>query len=127
MTVPPPYSPFGNGAFEIAVIERMVFDLDREPLVTRIERRTFGDRPGFEDAVELEPQIVMQPRRVVLLDHKAKMLGGRELTSPVGSAVFVKSRFSRYVLSFFNATAKTSIRSAPRGNPRNKNPSSRWG
>ena len=30
---------FRNGAFEIAVIQRMVLDLDREPLVVRIERR----------------------------------------------------------------------------------------
>jgi hypothetical protein len=30
----------------------MIFDLDCEPLVMRIEGRAFGDRPGFEDALE---------------------------------------------------------------------------
>ena len=30
---------FRNGPFEVAVIERMVLDLDRQPLVVRIERR----------------------------------------------------------------------------------------
>src|SRR4029077_14799791 len=54
----------GDGAFEIAVIERMVFPFNREPLVARIERGPPRDRPGFEDAVELEPEIVMQARRV---------------------------------------------------------------
>ena len=38
LTVPPPYSPFGNRAFEVAIVERMVLDLDRQPLVMRIER-----------------------------------------------------------------------------------------
>ena len=28
---------FGNGAFEITVIERVILDLDRQPLVVRIE------------------------------------------------------------------------------------------
>ncbi len=59
-----------NGAFEIAVIERMVLDLDREPLVVRIERGTARHCPRFENAVELQPEIVMQPSRVMLLDHE---------------------------------------------------------
>src|ERR1700745_3029306 len=41
-----------NGAFKVAVIQRMVLDLDCEPLVMWIEGRTLGDRPGFEDAVQ---------------------------------------------------------------------------
>ena len=36
---------FRNGAFEIAVIERMVLDLDRESLVVRVERRATRHRP----------------------------------------------------------------------------------
>ena len=72
--MPPPYWLFGNGAFEIAVIERMVLDLDRQPLVVRIERGTARHRPGFEDAVEFQPEIVMQPGRVVLLDHEPPLL-----------------------------------------------------
>ena len=64
----------GNSAFEIAVIERVILDLDRQPLVVRIDRGTARHRPGLEDAVELEPEIVMQPRRVVLLDHESPLL-----------------------------------------------------
>ena len=68
----------GNGAFEIAVIERMVFDFHREPLVVRIERGPAGDRPGLEHAVEFEPEIVVQPGRGMLLDHEATPLRGRD-------------------------------------------------
>ena len=63
-----------NGAFEIAVVERMVFHFHRQPLVARIERGPPGDRPGFEDAIELEPEIVMQARRIMLLDHETPLL-----------------------------------------------------
>jgi hypothetical protein len=44
-----------NGAFKVALIQRMVFDLDCEPLVLRIEGRALGDGPGFENVVEFEP------------------------------------------------------------------------
>src|SRR6202011_4603490 len=68
-----------NRAFEIAVVERMVLDLDREPLVMRVERRSSRDGPGFENTVEFEPQIVVQPRRVMLLDDEAALLGRGDL------------------------------------------------
>ena len=58
-------------AFEVAVIQRMVFDLDREPLVVGIEGRALGDGPGFEDAVEFEPQVVMQVRCRMLLNRRS--------------------------------------------------------
>ncbi len=57
--------------FEIAVVERMIFHLDGEALVMRIERGAAGHRPGFEDAVELKTKIVVQPGRVMLLDDEA--------------------------------------------------------
>jgi hypothetical protein len=34
-----------NGTFKVAVIQRMVFDLDRKPLVMRIKGRALGDGP----------------------------------------------------------------------------------
>ena len=68
-----------NRAFEIAVVERMVLDLDREPLVMRVERRSSRDGPGFEHAVEFQPEIVVQARCGMLLDHEAALLGRRDL------------------------------------------------
>ena len=69
---------FGNGALEVAVVERMVLDLDRQALDRRIERRPLGDRPRLEGAVELETEIVVQPRGVVALHHEAQRLAGRD-------------------------------------------------
>src|SRR5882724_7155530 len=57
----------------------MVFDLDRQPLVLRIERRPARHCPRFEDAVELEAEIVMQPRCVMLLDHEPPLSRRRHL------------------------------------------------
>ena len=69
---------FGNGALEVAVVERMVLDLDRQPLDRRIERRALGHRPRLEGAVELQAEIVVQPRGVVALHHEAQGLAGRD-------------------------------------------------
>ena len=57
----------------------MIFDLDRKPLVMGIERRPFGHSPGFENAIQLEPQIVVEAGGVVLLDDEAAT--GRGLDS----------------------------------------------
>src|SRR3954447_9303769 len=75
---------FGNGAFEVAVVERMIFDLDGQPLVTRIERWAFGHRPGFEHTVEFQPEIIMQPAGVVLLDHESPLGGRSDLNLAAG-------------------------------------------
>jgi hypothetical protein len=37
--------PFGNRAFEVAVIERMIFNLDGEALVLWVQRRAARDGP----------------------------------------------------------------------------------
>src|SRR3981189_2114169 len=60
----------GNGALEVAVVERMVLDLDRQPLVVRIERGAAGHCPRLEGAVEFESKVVMQARGVVALDDE---------------------------------------------------------
>ena len=61
----------GDRPFKVAIIEGMIFDLDRKPLVIGIERRSFGHSPGFENAIQLEPQIVVELGGVVLLDDEA--------------------------------------------------------
>src|SRR5258708_26973488 len=63
-----------DDALEAAVFERMVFDVDREPLVLRIETRALGYRPAQQHAAELEPEVVMQAARSVLLDHERQRL-----------------------------------------------------
>ncbi len=49
----------------------MILDLHGEALVIGIERRALGNGPGFEDAIHLETEVVVQPRGAVALDHEA--------------------------------------------------------
>ena len=52
--------PFGNAALERRVVERMVFDVDRQALDLGVERRAFGHRPAFQRAIEFQAKVVMQ-------------------------------------------------------------------
>ncbi len=57
---------------EPAIFERMVLDMDGETLFARIKARPARHRPAFQCAVELEPKIVMQPARGMLLHDKGE-------------------------------------------------------
>jgi len=61
----------GDHALEIGVAHRMVLGAHRESLVGGIGARPPGHRPAFKHAVDLEPEVVMEPRRIVLLDDEA--------------------------------------------------------
>jgi hypothetical protein len=67
----------GDGALEIAIVERVVLDLDGQALVVRITRGPARHGPGLEDAVELEAEVVVQAGRVVALDHETPLRGRR--------------------------------------------------
>src|SRR5580704_3432360 len=49
----------------------MILDLHGQTLIRRIERGPFGHRPGFQYAFHLQPEVVVQACRIVLLDHEA--------------------------------------------------------
>ncbi len=85
--------------FERAVFERMVLDMHRKPLHRRVQARTFRHRPGFQRAVEFEPEVVMQASGVVFLDHireRVRRLAGSRFC---GRALFSGNagRFRRFV------------------------------
>jgi hypothetical protein len=67
----------GDGAFEIAVVQRMIFDFHRETFVGRIDRGAARHRPGLEHAVPFQAQIVVQLPCRVLLHDEAQSRGGR--------------------------------------------------
>ena len=50
----------------------VVLDRHGQPPDTRIERGSFGNRPGSQDLAEPDPQIEMQRRRVMDLHHEAR-------------------------------------------------------
>src|ERR1700731_1765038 len=62
--------PFGNDALEPAIVDRVVLALNCEPLLAGVGARALRDCPTLQDAVELEPKIIVQPACGVLLDDK---------------------------------------------------------
>ncbi len=54
-------------ALEVHVVDGVVLDVHRQPLVGRIRRRPLRHGPGLQHAVELEPKVVVSPARGVLL------------------------------------------------------------
>jgi hypothetical protein len=59
-----------NDALECAVFDGMVFRFHREPLLGGLQAGSPGYRPALQDAVEFEPEVVMEVRCRVLLDHE---------------------------------------------------------
>ena len=68
----------------------MVLDVDGEVLLAGLERHAFRDRPAGERAVPLEPEVVVQPPRVVALDHEDRRLPLLPLSN--GSGVLPRVR-----------------------------------
>src|SRR6266566_7462678 len=50
----------GNLALETGVVKRMIFNMNGEALIGRVERRSLGHRPGLQRAVYRQTEIVMQ-------------------------------------------------------------------
>src|SRR5262249_41464758 len=61
-------------AVELRVLERVVLDVHRERALARLERDPLRDGPARERAVALEPEVVVEPARVVALDDEDRRL-----------------------------------------------------
>ncbi len=67
---------FRNLPFEVGVVLRMIFRLHRQPLVGVALGRSFGHSPRLQRPIDRQPEIVVQPRCPVLLNHEGvAMLG----------------------------------------------------
>jgi hypothetical protein len=62
---------FRDMSLEFQILDRMVFRLDGEPLITGVERWSFAHRPGLEDAAYLQTKIEVEHGSVVLLHDEA--------------------------------------------------------
>src|SRR5262249_39285237 len=62
--------------FEASIFERMIFDLHRQSLVRGVEIGPLGNGPALQDTVELEAEVVMEGRRIVLLDDERSLALG---------------------------------------------------
>ena len=61
-------------ALEGGVLERVVLDVHREVLLPRLEGNAFRHGPAGESAVALEPEVVVEPPRVVPLHDEDRLL-----------------------------------------------------
>ena len=58
-------------AFEQGVAQRMILRANREALIGRVEARSTGHSPALQRSVELQAEVIVQPRGVMLLDDEA--------------------------------------------------------
>ena len=77
-----------DDALEVEVLDRVVLDVDGHPPRLGVEGRTLGDGPADEHAVDLEPEVVVEPRGTVALDDEPAGLAG-------GGGRDVRCRFRR--------------------------------
>src|SRR5215813_14052431 len=49
----------------------MILDFNSQSAIVWVQGRPLCNRPGLEDAIHLQPQIVVKPGGGVLLDHEA--------------------------------------------------------
>ena len=82
-------------ALERRVVERMVLDVDGQMALAGGQRQPFGTAQLGERAVALEPEVVVQPPRVMALDDEDRRPAAAA-PPPNGSGVRAGSRLPRY-------------------------------
>jgi hypothetical protein len=79
--------PFRNHALEAAVIHRMIFGLDGEPLFGWVECRTFWNCPGTKHALHFQAEVVMKTGGAVFLNDETVALCLLDFTFGFGRLV----------------------------------------
>ena len=65
-----PIFSLGDTSFEVEIAQRMIRDLDRESLDTRLRRRTLRYSPALQYAIKFEPKVPVKTRCVMFLDDE---------------------------------------------------------
>src|SRR5262245_24914791 len=68
-----------NSALELVVSNRMIFHFDSQALLTRHKAWSARHRPALHHAVELQTQIIVQPRCGMFLNDKRVAAFARDL------------------------------------------------
>ena len=68
-----------DDAFELRILQRMVFNMNRQPFLAGIEAGPLGHSPAFQRPVELEPEIVVQAGRGVFLNDIDRPISRRPM------------------------------------------------
>ncbi|MNP00840.1 hypothetical protein D3C76_926370 [compost metagenome] len=66
---------FGDMAFEVGVVQRVVLHVHGQAAHLGVQRRPFGDGPAFQRAIELQAEVVVQVAGIVLLDAELQRVG----------------------------------------------------
>ena len=69
-----PVLALGDLALEARVVERVVLYMDGEVALAGLEWHALRHRPGKKNAVALEPEVVVEPTRVVTLNDEDRAL-----------------------------------------------------
>ena len=72
----------GDHALELAVLDRVILDVHRQPLVGGVDRRALRHRPRQQHAVVLDAEVVVQRGGQVLLDAEEARLAALALPRP---------------------------------------------
>src|SRR5690606_6684599 len=60
-----------DGAFKREILQRVIFRLKGGTFHAHLCGDSFGDGPGLENAVHLQPKVIVEMRRGVFLDDEA--------------------------------------------------------
>src|ERR1700722_2088165 len=60
----------GDGVLELRVVNRVVLRATGHPPVLRVDRGAARDHPRHQDAVDLQPKVVVVAARRMMLDHE---------------------------------------------------------
>jgi hypothetical protein len=60
----------GNHTLELGIFEGMVIRTYGQALLGRVHRRPVGDRPRYQNAIDRQPEIIVQPTGAMLLNDK---------------------------------------------------------
>src|SRR5262249_27328168 len=90
---------FRYDPLEVAVVDRMVLDHYRHPLVSRVQRRAAGNRPRAQHPLHLQAKIKVHPASVMLLNYEDSTFGIE--VALVGAAKRLRSSIGTPLASVF--------------------------
>ena len=76
----------GDHPLEVGVLDGVVLDVDGQAAFAVAHRGALGHRPAREHAVDLEPQVVVEPPRRVLVDDEQVAVGRPAVAERLGRA-----------------------------------------
>src|SRR5208337_96400 len=84
--------PLRNRSFESVILPRVVLYLHREPLVAGIVARALCHRPTFQNPIQAESEVAMQPSSRMFLHHERQSFH----LAPHSRFALIASRLSRH-------------------------------